>query len=218
MRTHLTQLMKWSFVGAFIVCGTLTSARAQLFVEVGNHGLFPATSGQTVDIFITNLGGTEVLVSGLDFSVQVADSGPSSEGGFGIIDGPDITGVDILSGSIFASNNTGANDGGSVPQFANRTTTTSSGTVSFGAGTTTKLATLTISTVGFSTPQTWDLNLLDTINGSTLFLDSIGGNIFPTINDGTLSVVPEPVSTALGGALLVGFALWWRARGKGAGL
>jgi hypothetical protein len=197
---------------ALALLGTTWLSQGQLVIEVGPHDLLPNLADQTIDLFVENIGSTGVPVGGISLNVQVADSGPASKDGFGSIDGPNITGVELLAGTIFESNNNGEIDAGSIPQFANFTTTTSSESVTLEANTTTKLATITISTEGFTTPETWDFKLFDTINGSTKYFDPVGGDIFPNITDGTISVVPEPMSAAMVACLLVGLAVLHRRK------
>ena len=190
---------------AALLAGSLLACQGQLIINVGNTDLLPNTSGQVVNLFVQNTGVSAIDVAGLSINIQVADSGPPP--GLGSISGPHITGVDILTGTVFQSNNSGQADAGSVPQFANWTTSTSSGTVSLGAGTTTKLTTVTLDTTGFSSPATWAFNLGNTINGQTKYFDSVGNDILPTIIDGTISVVPEPAMvTGVSAVLCLGFA------------
>lgn len=164
-------------------------ANAALVINVGSYTLLPNTPNQTVKIFVT--GGD--AVQGLNFYAQVADGGPAAGG---TVTGPAITGVDILAGTIFAANNNGADNPGSVPQLAARTTTTLAGSVP-GNG---LLATLTFDTTGFTTQRTWSLNLKNTLNGPTDFAGTPA-----TIADGSIIVnVPEPACILL---LFVGLML-----------
>lgn len=73
-------------------------------INVGTHYLLPNTPGQRIALYVV---GTEDA-AGMDFNVQVANGGPELEGvvargrvivepGEGI-DGPEITGIDLVSG------------------------------------------------------------------------------------------------------------------------
>ena len=126
-------------------------------VPVGTHTLQPNTPGQRVQIFVT--GG--LAVQGMNFNAQIADGGPELGGS---IDGPDITGVDVLAGTIFANNNTGQQNPGSFSQLGIRYTTTNTGTVNASG----LLGTITIDTTGFSSGG-FDLRLDNTLNGDTDF-------------------------------------------------
>jgi len=149
-------------------------------IDVGHHVLLPDTPGQTFQVSVT--GGD--LVQGLNFNLQVADGGP--EWG-GVIDGPAIEALDILTGTIFDGNNTGTVDldGGPpsgsdiAPQYEGRSTTTDSGSVPASG----LLATVTIDTTGFSS-GTWDLFLSNTLNGPTDF-----AGLPASITDGSIRVL-----------------------------
>lgn len=188
----------------------VTTVRGQLLINVGDYDLAFNTAGQTIDIFVQNTGDTDIEVAGLSVSAQVADSGPPQ----GSEVGPIISNANITSGTQFSGNNTGNNfpQGQTPGQFFNVSTTTSSGTVSLLAGSVTKLVTLTLDTTGFTSPQTWGFFLGATIDGPTKYFDAGANDIVPTINDGTISVVPEPnVPLAVAGILGL-FALWRRSR------
>src|SRR4051812_41710888 len=97
-------------------------ATATPVIIVGNHHLAANTPGQEITILVT--GGD--AVEGLNLNVQVGDGGPPL-GGSTVA--PFITNLDILSGTIFSTNNTGQVDVASFPLFANSTTTTGKATV-----------------------------------------------------------------------------------------
>ncbi len=154
-------------------------------IAVGQHGLLPNTPGQTIGIFVS--GGR--LVEGVNFNIQVADGGPELGGSQ---DGPAITGVDLINGTIFDNNNTGENDllamlGLEYPQAAAHTTTTLSGSVAASG----LLATVTIDTTGFAT-GTWSLRMANTFNGPTDF-----AGIAASITDGSISVGNAPSANDL---------------------
>lgn len=176
---------------AIVACELFFSAATAWAVPtivVGQHDLLPNTPNQIVKINVS--GGDEV--DALDLNAQIADGGPEVGGS---IDGPAITGADIITGTIFANNNDGQSDLGSYPQVALRSTVADSGSVIADG----LLTTLTIDTTGFST-GTFSLNLGDTLNGPTDF-DPISADI----TDGSITIVPEPASICLllGGAGLM---------------
>jgi len=187
-----------------IVCLLISplSATAAIIIDVGDHLLQPNMPDQTFQILVS--GGD--LVQGLNFYIQVADGGPEAGGS---IDGPVIQELDILTGTIFDGNNTGAIDfdGGPppypdvVPQWEGHSTTTLSGSVAA----TGLLATVTIDTTGFG-GGTWDLIMQNTGDG-TYTTDFAG--ISADITDGSITVIPEPstfvMSTGLIAMGLVGY-------------
>jgi hypothetical protein len=128
-------------------------------VSAGMHVLAPNTPGQQVQILVS--GGE--AVSGVDFFVQVGDGGTA---GGGDDTGPIITNLDLLTGTIFAANNTGVFTD-PTPLLWGATTTTSSGSVSASG----LLATLTIDTTGITAGQ-FDLILNPSSTGPTAFADS----------------------------------------------
>ena len=171
MRPHATYLIL-----AVLVLAPF--ARATPIIDVGNHVLQPDDPGQTIQVFVS--GGD--LVEGLNFNAQIADGGPEAGGA---VRGPHITTADIVTGTIFANDNTGQRDPGSFPQIAIRRTTTNDDDTVMAQG---LLATLAIDTTGF-TSGTFPLKLGDTLNGPTNF-----AGVPAMITDGSISIVPEPTA------------------------
>ncbi|MCI0541242.1 MAG: hypothetical protein L0Z50_39070 [Verrucomicrobiales bacterium] len=160
----------------------------------GPRQLLPETPGQQISIYVT--GGA--AVQGVNFNVQVADGFPD---GGGIINGPNITGVDITgAGTVFSGNNTGMTINRSDDQVWSVFTTTSSGTVPASG----LLGIVTVSTVGWSS-GTWDFALQNTQEGATDFT-----LVAAAITDGSITVVPEPRSGFLIASLLL--ATGWLLR------
>ena len=208
---RLALLVLWAGAGAD---GTARAALI-LSVDVGATALGPNAAGQTLDLFIDNTGDTALQAQGLTFRIQLDD-------GLGGGNAPVITLVDLVSGTPWA---------GHVGSVINQTTQPEFWDVRvlsdiFGGqyaqldpGSHTKLATVTFDTTGF-TSGTWDLRLADfTLNpdpGDTKYnLFGSGNEVFPTINNGMLSVVPEPVNVALGffGGACAGIGAWrWYRR------
>jgi hypothetical protein len=194
---------------AVATCGLATSVCGQVFeIDLPDLLLQPNTAGQSFDLFVENQGGN-FPVTGIRVELLVGDGG--TEAG-GTIEGPSISEVDVITGTIFATpNNNGAGGAGSVvPQLFERSTLTPSGTVNVPAGSS-KFATVTFDTTGFG-PGTTVNYTLDTgaaFNGPTLYHTQTG-DYQPTLLDGTLTVIPEPshCAAAFGGACLV----WAAAR------
>ncbi len=170
-----------------------------LTIDLPELNLNPNEANQSFDITIAN-GGAALAVTGIGFNIQVADGGPSIPApNTGTIDGPEITAVDVFTGTAFASNNNGPGGTGGIVggQFFERTTLTSSGTVEIPSGTS-KIATVTFDTTGFFN-GTFDLTM-NTLNGPTKFTTT-GGDEIPTLLNGSLTIVPEPGTTALWASL-----------------
>ncbi len=192
----LKQAKHLAAIAAVVVLIAAGSVSADMYIDVGNHLLLPDTPGQTVRFMVsTDAGNT---VGGCNFNAEIAGGGPAYGGELG----PAITAVEMEAGTIFADNNTGQRDLGSLAQLATYSIVTTSGTVPADG----LLATLTIDTTGFTTPgATWTLELGHTLNGTTDFAPA-----FVMITEGTLEIIPEPTSLAL--LPLAGLALLGRRR------
>jgi len=193
--------MRIAGIAVFTLFGLLAVAwpAGAATIDVGTHILAPNTPGQKLTIFVS--GGDEV--QGGEFYFQVADGGPEAGGS---IDGPDITVADIFGDAssgpltIFTLNNTGeAAPGSLVPQFWTSGTTTASGTVSANG----TLGVVTVDTTGFFSGS-WELKVKDTLMGDSRF-----PGVSTTVNNGRITIVPEP-STLLLLVMLAGFLLLGR--------
>jgi hypothetical protein len=153
-------------------------------VAVGEHRLLPGQANQAIPIYVT--GG--IPVQGINFNVQIQDA-------TGTLAGPTIQDLDILTGTIFAGNNTGAEedpDGSGVddqvPQLEFRDTTTLADTV-IAEG---LIGTLLIDTSGF-TDGSWDLVMSLTLNGPTNF------TVVPAVViDGSITIDQLPTISDIG--------------------
>ena len=164
------------------VFGLSQLARATPIIDVGEHELLANTPDQSIQIMVA--GGDDV--QGVNFRIQVADGGTHPEVG-GSIDGPVITDIDLMTGTIFDGNHTGQNSLLSFPQVSVQSITTETGTVPANG----LLATVTFDTTGFSDGE-FNLHIGDTRDGATDF-----AGIPVNIMDGSLRVVPEPTGIAM---------------------
>jgi hypothetical protein len=163
---------------------------AGVLIDLPEISLLPNTTNQSLDVLVEN-SGDPLRVTGIGFNLQVADGGPAAGG---LILGPAITSVDLMSGTIFASNNIGLSGSGSiVPQIYERGTLTASGSVSLPSGRS-KLATIILDTTGFSS-GTYVLTL-NTLNGPTKYT-TLGSDYFPVLVEGSLTVGLHPVLTGV---------------------
>lgn len=183
-----------------VVCAALMgfsySAGATPIIVVGEHQLLPDTPNQSIEIMVS--GGDSV--QGLNFRIQVADGGTHPMAG-GSIDGPMISNIDLLSGTIFDGNNTGQNDLLSLPQVWVQSTTSANDTVLADG----LLATVMIDTTGYMEGE-FDLRVGDTLDSATDF-----AGVPVDITDGMLRIrgVPEPAGAPV---LLTSWAVLCIAR------
>jgi hypothetical protein len=181
----------WGALMAVLFTAFAVPTPAAPAIAVGNIQLLPDKPNQTVQVFVS--GGD--VVQGLNFEIQTGDGGPDS-GGTAAGAGPLITNLDLLTGTIFAANNTGQHGGGPLSltgktkaQVWEATTTTSATTVA-AAG---LLANITFDTTGFKTiNQSFPLALKGTNNGDTNF-----AGVPINITNGTITIVPEPGAVGL---------------------
>jgi hypothetical protein len=156
--------------------------------------LLADSPSQTIQLTVSNT--NWVLGESLNFQINDGGSGPV------------ITGVDILTGTIFAPSNTGQNhpsSGGFNSQgiytgggtlnghIAVVATTTRSGDIATTNG---LLATLIISTVGYHPGDSFQLNMIDTLNGPSIFGTGGAGTLGLSFPNNTFTLVPEPASLA----------------------
>lgn len=199
------QQLNWAVLLSISFAAFAPLTRGQLAITVGDFQLSPNAPEQIISLFVQNTSTTvDISVAGLTVNLKLADGEPSTPA-------PQITGVDILTGTVFKpdsnpGNNTGQSNPTSEAHAWTATTTTASGTVTLGANTTTRLATVTLDTTGFTAGH-WAFNLGDTGNGPTVYFDLDAANdIAPSITDGFISVVPEPSTSFCVSALLLALA------------
>lgn len=194
---------------AIVGCGLLlgSDASAQnLFMSLGNYEIDANGTGSFgLDLLNT---GADLEVTGISFNLQVADTGPDLAGA---VDGPEITGVDLWTGTPFQDNNNGMSGTGAFAggQLWNTGTLTSSGTTTLPTGGS-LAATLSFDATGFDS-GVFDITL-DTLNEGIIYTTT-GADIDVVVTDGTLTIVPEPQEYAL--MVGAGLGLLVLARRKG---
>jgi hypothetical protein len=183
-------------LAGLLQCAALS--HGQLFVDLPDLVLSPSAN-QNFDLFINN-SGSPIQVEGLKVTLIVEDGGALD--GISPPSGPQITGLDLLTGTLFEANNNGHLGFGAFPggQVFEQDTITASGFVTLASGSS-KFATVTFDATGWA-PGTYDYTFYDD-NEAIKFTPegSLVGGSQPSYAGGTLTVVPEPGSTAL----VVGF-------------
>jgi hypothetical protein len=117
-----------------------------------------------------------------------------------------MTGNAIGAGTLIENHNPQF-DGSVPPSFVHLGLTSDGVPIQQGAN---LLATLTFDTTGFGPGYSTTLKLVDTVGGNTSILDR-GGLL--TINNGSITIVPEPGGFALAGLSLLGMiSLAYRRR------
>lgn len=205
-----------------VVSSALSAGGPVFQADLGEIPLLPNQADQWVTLSVRNVTAAPVQVSGMNFFLQVADTGPASERGRGLVDGPNIQSVDLSVGTLFAGNNTGT--AGDV-DFATRSaqaggwyvTTTVGTTVTIPAGASVPMARVNFDTRGFSTPGAqFPLSLTFQYPGdaafSTELLQESGGQVITdtvgSLNGTLLIAVPEARGMAIAAGLgLLGFVL-----------
>ncbi len=187
-------MFKWIVVPCLVLI-PMTAAPAAVIIDVGDHNLVPQTPGQQFSILVS--GGDPV--EGVDLLLQMGDGG-SVLGG---VDGsaPRITGVTLIAGNmVFSSSNTG--DVFPDPptdmfwQISTTTDVPAASTVPAQG----VLALVTVDTTGFRGGGVFTLKAGD-IQASGGTFDSTFAGVPATINNGTITIVPEP-----GGVTIAGMA------------
>ena len=182
--SSLTTAVSATSVAAPVVTPIVTPAEPVILV--GDHNLKANTPNQKINVYV--FGGEEVM--GENVEVQVADGGTAVNGK---INGPKITAVDVVDGTIFANNNAGQMGTGNIgPQVFDAQTSAIGGSVrAMGL-----LATVTVDTTGY-TGGSFALMFGNTFNGSTTFVNGIAANI----TNGLINVIAPPPPPVVKGSI-----------------
>ena len=175
-----------------IACLTIlllaSAAWATPTIVVGNTDIL-AAADQAVTINVTGgdaIGGAKIVVE-----VAAYASGPPVNYS---VD-PNYS-VDLETGTIFASNNTGQliTQYGTAPAWATCDIMTATGTVSANG----KLATIYIDASGLTVGNVYALKLNSSFGGPSKFYDANAALMTASITDGTVTIViPEPATLAM---------------------
>lgn len=106
----------WMIVSVLCTVGISDAETSAATIDVGRHQLAPHTPGQVIEITVS--GGEQV--AGVNLFAQVGDGGPELQD-FGMDpgqDGPSISALDLVTGTIFANANAPQDIQPSVPQVA----------------------------------------------------------------------------------------------------
>jgi len=169
-------------------------ARSQAaIITVGSHDIAPNTITDIQILIEREV--TDPDVIGVSMALQVTEGTALA--------GPAIESIDLINGTLFAANNDGGTDNGSnldPPQHAFREVLTGD-LSSIPIPQSGLLATVRIDATGFTERATYNLTVSSFIaNGSpveTSLIDTLGDPVTPTVNDGTITITPEPATFTL---------------------
>ena len=184
-----------TFCASVAAAGLLmaSSALATPVINVGINPIQPNSADQLVKIYVSDLISAAVEdLEAADVSVQIGNGNGTA---------PTITSVDLITGTIFASNNSGQFPAasGNGPQVNYESILNSAPGAYVNANG--LLATIHISTLGVSSGSfKLSLGAGATQLGPSDFYNGSFNLVTPTITDGTI-VVPEPASIGLIGLM-----------------
>lgn len=177
---------------ALVACSALTALAAPT-ITVGDHALLPNTPGQVIPILASGIGPAD-NTAGIDLFLVLG----------GGTTGPIVTGLDMIgAGTIFNGNNNGQSGFGPPYDPPSRELVGLVSTVSGSVDPNGVLAYLTVDTTGL-TAGSFSLSLTSDVLGHSVLYSTGGAQT--VLIDGTLSVVPEPSSIALGALAACGLA------------
>jgi len=188
----------------------MTVAKGQVVLTVGTIDVPAESAAYSIDLFVNNTSGAPVAVASLDFGIATAEAGPK------------IGTVDLLTGTVFASDNNGVFayvEGDHGKGYALTEAPPSGpnplGNIFLPTGLT-KIATVSFNTVGIS-PGVYTLSLTgsggslpDTDYSIPSSFDPLGMSVFNGSLNVTAAPVPEPEEMALGS--VVALVAWGALR------
>lgn len=188
-----------SWAGKIIAIATLLLSNnlssQSLMITIGSPSVAGNTAETTVDLFLQNTSPTDLFeAAAATLKFQIDD-------GLGGGNAPVITAIDGISGTPWATAGTSQQNIVSDPEFWDvRLTANFLGgqKAEFPANGTTKIATLTIDTTGFFAGS-YSLLMSGVQDGTDSKYNpfSGGAEVFPTVVNGNLTIVPEPKEMAM---------------------
>lgn len=136
--------MKQLWFGTLAVGLLASGALATPTINVGNTVVAPGLGGQKVALSVS--GGD--AVQGVNLNAEIADGGPAFGG---TVNGPSIAALDILTGTIFAANNTGQQDFSGFPTQVYAGAVTTNAQLGISVNASGLLATFTFDSTGVAT-------------------------------------------------------------------
>jgi len=186
--------------------------QAALILDVGTH-IDVSAANPTITLSLHNDGSGPLVIGGADLFFMIQAGGPTVDAS-----GNPLLSLNLLTGTIFGNGAYGQTPYGSPFGPQNQGwglfNLTGNNFATIDADQTVSLGTLTFNS--FPAIGTYSLDF-----SGTQFYDQIGGGINPfTLNNGSLTVVPEPVQVAIpifAGLVLVagGLRRWYRRRADG---
>lgn len=189
----------------FAVCGG-----EALTVILGTTSLQPNQPGQTVPFYIANEGDSDFLAQGATINFEVDD------GVVGVPAAPLITGLDLLSGTVWQSVSLPVQTApsGLGSEFVSRSILDfGGGFARLEASSYTLLAMVTFDTTGLDSGS-WSLRLDEFASSAakSKYVDyGTGLDVLPTVTNGELIIVPEPPAFGQVSAVVL-LAAWWLLR------
>ena len=183
-----------------LVAVSASSAWADVVLTVGDAQV---ATGGTVQVPVYVSG--DATLTGMELDFQIA-SGEGTQ--------PAIQSVDLLTGTIWSGELANTEDVlYSAPQLSIISITPVANHVAGdGHGGSVLLATVTINATGVAANSNYNMSVIDTENGSSIFVAPPAIQLDATGTDGTLHVTPEPISMSLLGFGAVGLLLRRRRR------
>ena len=208
MRGHTQATIRTALIAIGIGLCRVGAAGAVPVVDPGAH-LLQAAPGQSIQVLAFDDAGT-TSIQGLNFRAQIGDGGDFLQGSGNGDPASLLTLVDLINGTVFATNNTGQM-GSRQDLIVNFQTTTNVGTIDL-TTTSVPIATLEFDGTGLA-GRSFDIILGGiSLPGGTVLATDFGG-IPATTRAGSITFVPEPGTASLlfSGLLALGLARLSRA-------
>ncbi len=200
----------WLLTGlALSVLGTAPVWAAGLTISASSVTVAPGSTGDSLEVDLTNSGSTAVVVGGFDFEIFIANTAVS----FSDVNTATSMTYVFSGNSLFGPDLTGPNSGQTISASDVAFTPFSGTTLASGA--TVGLGRVTFNVAAGAAAGTFEVNFVT--YPSTSVSDALGGNVnLGTYSDGNITIfsgAPEPSSLSLWLCLAV-VALLYRLQAK----